>query len=96
MLPYLLLAALAAWQLLLVAWTVNSASNAARTGSRVEARGGDGVRAATDALSGPLRGDSEVEIEGERAEVKVPVPIVFPGLTSDDVLITKTAELPAD
>lgn len=96
MLPYLLLAALAAWQLLLVGWTITSASNAARAGSRVDARGGDGIEAAKDALSGPLRDDAEARIEGERAEVSVPVPIVFPGLTTDDVVITRTAELPGD
>jgi hypothetical protein len=43
------------WQICLVAWTYTQVSNAARTASRVEGRGGDGEKAAKNALSKPLQ-----------------------------------------
>lgn len=61
MLPYLLLAAVAGWQMMLVATTATLAESAARTGGRVAGGGGDGVAAATDALPDFLtRGAVEV------------------------------------
>jgi hypothetical protein len=95
MLPWLLLAALVVWQILLLAWTATSASNAARTGSRVEGRGGDGQRAAVDSLSGGLSNEAKVRIEGDRARVEVRVPIIVPGLDTDRITITRNAELPS-
>lgn len=95
MLPLLLVAALVVWQILLATWAATSASNAARTGSRVEGRGGDGQRAAVDALSGGLRDHAKVRIEGDRTRVKVRVPIVVPGVDSGSLTITKSAELPS-
>ena len=55
MLWWMLLCALFVWQLLLAAWTVDQAANAARTASRVEARGGDAEKAARWAVSSGLR-----------------------------------------
>ena len=94
LLLWLLLAALLIWELLLVAWTFNQASNAARTASRVDARGGDAEKAGRHALSPGLREGAIVRMDGEKATVKVRIPIIIPGLDSDDMLATRTAELP--
>jgi hypothetical protein len=94
LLAWLLLAAVLIWQLLLVTWTFTQASNAARTASRVDARGGDPVRAGRNALNPGLRKHARVEMAGEKATVRVRIPIVLPGLDSDDLRATQTAELP--
>lgn len=95
MVLYILLAAFAVWQILLVAWTVNEASNAARTGSRIIARDGDPKRAATHALTTPLRDRARVTVTGDRVTVRVRVPLVFPGLGTDRLTVSKQAELPS-
>ena len=95
-LPLLLLSALAAWQILLVAFCAVSAENAARAGSRVEGRRGDGAEAAIDSLPSYLQDDARVEIDGTRVKVTVPVPIVFPELNAGDIELTRGAELPGD
>jgi hypothetical protein len=93
-LAWLLLAALFVWQLMLVTWTFNQASNAARTASRVDGRGGDGIKAGRDALSRGLRDGARIRLEGERAVVRVRIPILIPGLGSDDMVAERKAELP--
>ena len=93
-LVWLLLAALFIWQLLLVTWSFNQASNAARTASRVDGRGGSGEKAGKEALSPGLRDHAKVELAGEKATVKVRIPIVVPGLDSDDMVAERKAELP--
>jgi Flp pilus assembly protein TadG len=93
-LVWLLLAALFIWQLLLVTWAFNQASNAARTASRADGRGGSGVKAGRAALSPGLREHARIRMAGEKATVKVRIPIVVPGLDSPRLLATKTAELP--
>lgn len=94
-LVWLLLAALFIWQLLLVTWAFNQASNAARTASRVEGRGGNAVKAGRAALSPGLRDGSKVQmLSTEKASVKVLIPIVVPGLHHPGFSATKTAELP--
>ena len=93
-LVWLLLAALFVWQLLLVTWAFNQASNAARTASRADGRGGSAVRAGRDALSPGLRKHAKVAMAGEQATVKVRIPIVVPGLDSPKLLAIRTAELP--
>ena len=55
MMVWLLLVTLIVWQICLAAWTYTQVSNAARTASRVEGRGGDAEKAARNALAGPLR-----------------------------------------
>jgi hypothetical protein len=77
--------ALAIWQLLLVTWAFTQASNAARTASRVHARGGDAAKAARNALTPVLRSHLYVRIAGEQAVVKVRIPIFVPGLFADSV-----------
>jgi hypothetical protein len=91
---WLLLAAFVVWQLLLVSWTVNQASNAARTASRVDGRGGDAVKAARNAVSPGLRKGMRVEMSGEKATVRVRIPLIVPGLGSERIRATRSAELP--
>ena len=95
MLWWMLLCALAVWQLLLAAWAVDQAANAARTASRVEARGGDSEKAAHWAVSKGLRKGLEVDVNGETAKVSVRIPIVLPGLGDDRLRATRTATLPS-
>jgi hypothetical protein len=94
---WLLLAALFVWQLMLGAWTVTQTSNAARTASRVEARGGDAEKAARNAVSGPLRrgfDEDRFDVDGERATVVVRIPIIVPGVTADGFEAERTVTLP--
>jgi hypothetical protein len=95
LLPYLLLAALFAWQLLVAAFTAVNAENAARNGSRVEGRGGDGIAAAIDTLQPALRDAADATVSGGRATVTVRIPILVPGLTHEGFSVTQTAELPS-
>ena len=94
MLWWMLLCALIVWQLLLAAWSVDQAANAARTASRVEARGGDAEKAARYAVSGGLRKGLKVKMTGEKAEVSVRIPIVVPGFGDDRLRATRSASLP--
>lgn len=97
MMAWLMLVTLIVWQVALAAWTYTQVSNAARTASRVEARGGDPKKAVRNALSAPLRKNLEtVTIEGEKATVSVRIPLVLPGIfSSSDLLATRFAELPS-
>jgi hypothetical protein len=96
MMVWLLLVTLIVWQVCLAAWTYTQVSNAARTASRVEGRGGDAKKAARNALASPLqKGIKEIKIEGDRATVTVRMPIVLPGvMTTDKLTATREAELP--
>jgi hypothetical protein len=97
MLFWLGLVTLVVWQVCLGAWTYTQVSNAARTASRVEGRGGDARKAARNALSSPLRRHVQtIAIEGDRATVKVRMPLLVPGLlTTDRLTATRSAELPS-
>ena len=96
MMAWLMLVTLIVWQVALAAWTYTQVSNAARTASRVEARGGDPKKAVRNALSAPLRKNlEEITIDGEKAIVKVRMPLVLPGVfSSEDLVATRKAELP--
>lgn len=94
MLPFLVLAAMLVWQLLLVGYAVTSAENAARAASRVEARGGSGVKAAKRVVGGPLRQGITTKIDGGKATVRVRVPLLVPGVSSDSVVVSRDADLP--
>lgn len=94
MLPFLVLAALLVWQLLLVGYAATSAENAARAASRVQARGGDPAKTARRVVGGPLREGIRTEMVGAKATVRVRVPLIVPGLTRDDVTLSRDAELP--
>ena len=97
MMGWLLLVTLIVWQVALAAWTYTQVSNAARTASRVEGRGGDPKKAARNALSSPLQKNIEkIEIDGDRATVKVRMPLLIPGLlTTKELTATRSAELPS-
>jgi hypothetical protein len=95
MLPFLLLVALASWQLMLGAWACTQASNAARTASRVHGRGGDERKAARGAVSKPLREGMRIRRDGDRVTVRVRIPIVVPGLSAKGLRATRSAELPS-
>ena len=94
MLWWMLLAALVVWQLMLSAWAVDQAANAARTASRVEGRGGDAAKAARNALSSGLRDGMRVTMTGETAQVSVRIPIIVPGLGADSLRAARSATLP--
>ena len=94
MLWWMLLCALVVWQLLLAAWAVDQAANAARTASRVEGRGGNGEKAARYAVSEGLRRGLKVNVNGETAKVSVRIPIILPGLGDDRLRATRSATLP--
>jgi hypothetical protein len=91
---WLLLVALLIWQVSLAAWAHVETSNAARTASRVEARGGDPAKAARNAVPKVLRKDMKVTMSGEKATVRVRIPILFPGLGRKDFRATHDATLP--
>ncbi len=93
-LTWMLLAAFVMWQLLLVAWTYNQASNAARVASRVDGRGGSAEKAAKQAVSPGLRKHMKVSGSGERQEVTVRVPLLVPGITTKNLQIKRSATLP--
>jgi len=97
MMVWLLLVTLIVWQVCLAAWTYTQVSNAARTASRVEGRGGDAAKAARNALATPLRKNIEkIQIEGDRAKVTVRMPIVIPGIfTTAKLTAHREAELPS-
>ncbi len=94
MTPLLVLAALAAWQMLLVAYSATSAENAARAASRVIALSGDPARTARSTLPAALRHGVSEDTTGTRATVHVRVPIIVPGVDSGTLTVTRSAELP--
>jgi TadE-like protein len=94
-LSLILLSALAMWQMAIVMWTYNQASNAARTASRVDGRGGDARKAARNALSPALRDDLQFELDHGKATVRVLIPILAPGIFSGRLRAQRSAELPA-
>ena len=74
MLWWMLLCALLVWQLLLAAWAVDQAANAARTASRVEARDGNAEKAARWAVSNGLRKGMKVDVDGRDGDGQRPDP----------------------
>lgn len=101
MLPLIILASLAAWQVLLVAWTATAAENAARVGSRVavvEQSQSAGREAAYGALQPGLRSGAQVTFPdgGTRARVRVGIPVLHPALRSDGFAVARVAEMPPE
>ena len=91
---WLVLTAFVVWQLLLVTWAFNQASNAARTASRVDGRGGDPYKAGRNALSPALRDGARIKMDGEKATVRVRIPILVPGVDADGFMARGKAQLP--
>lgn len=106
LLPWLVLGAFVAWQLLLVVAVANGAEHAARVGSRAVTLGRDGPEAALAALddwvrplaaaeTGPREGCDDDDVErGTRVAVCISVPVVVPGWSVDAFRISRDAELP--
>jgi hypothetical protein len=94
MLWWMFLCALVIWQLMLAAWATDQAKNAARTASRVAGRGGDGEKAAKNAVSAGLRHDMDAASSGEQWKVSVIIPILIPGLGSEKLRAHGEATLP--
>ncbi len=107
MLPYLLLAAALAWQLLLTAAVANALENAARTGSRAQSVDLDGEQRALEALPRWLRDHATAEVgpapgcdddgadgEGGRVAVCATVPVLWPGLAVTGAQLRRDAEFP--
>lgn len=77
-LPFVMVAALVAWQLVLVGHVAWDAAAAARSGARAAAVGADGRHAARSALPAPLRAGTLVGLRPRRAvHVSVPVPLLL-------------------
>jgi hypothetical protein len=77
--PALIACAVIAAHGIVAGWALWSAGNAARAGARAELVGGDGERAARNALPARLRAGSEIDA-GEQVRVRVRVPALIPGL----------------
>src|SRR3954471_21657154 len=76
--PFVLVAALVAWQLALVGHIAWSAAGAARSGARAALVGRDAPRAARSALPHSLRSATRVSrIVGGPVHVSVPIPLVI-------------------
>lgn len=106
-LPWLLLVAALAGQVLIVAGTVTNAENAARTGARAAALGEDPLLAASASLPGWLQPHAAVRRhpaadscagpssdDANRVVVCVAVPLLLPWVSLDPIQITRTAEMP--
>jgi hypothetical protein len=77
--PLLVLAVVAAAQFMVAGWALWAAGNAARAGARVSHVGGDGERAALQALPRPLRKGAEVS-DDDSLRVRVRAPGLVPGI----------------
>jgi Flp pilus assembly protein TadG len=75
--PFVLLAALVAWQFVLVGHVAWDAAGAARSGARAAIVGADAGRAARSALPRSLRSATRVDRRAEGGvHVSVPIPLV--------------------
>ena len=93
--PALIVAALVAWQLVLVGHTGWVTADAARVAARAQLVGGDAVKAAESALPAGLERGLQVErTAAGGVRVRVPVPIAHPGWNSP-LRLSATASLEA-
>ncbi|HEX4716905.1 MAG TPA: TadE/TadG family type IV pilus assembly protein [Thermoleophilaceae bacterium] len=77
-LPFVIVAALVAWQLVLVGHVAWDAAGAARSGARAALVGRNAGAAARAALPGPLRTGTRVVSSGAGGvRVSVPIPLVL-------------------
>jgi len=90
--PFLLLAVLAAAQIALAGQALWSASVAARAGARAAAVGGDAAAAARSALPPSMRREAKVE-ESDGVSVEVEVPRLIPSLPEVRVGATSALEV---
>ncbi len=92
-LPAIAILLLLAAQVAVVGWALWSAEEAARSGSRAAAAGGDATRAARSALPDPLRSNSHVRA-GAGVRVTLTAPSLAPGLPP--VPVAADARLPGE
>ena len=93
-LPALLLVVLVAWQFALAGHAAWLAGNAARVAARAGAVGADPARAARRAVPSRLRHDLVVaERDGDRVDVRVPIPVILGGSDSQ-LRVGASAALP--
>src|SRR3954452_20773671 len=77
-LPFVLVAGLVAWQLVLVGHVAWDAAGAARAAARAAVVGRDAAGAARSALPPPLRRSTRVSsVAGGAVRVSVPIPLVI-------------------
>src|SRR4051812_41314239 len=76
-LPFVVVAGLVAWQLVLVGHVAWDAAGAARSGARAALVGRDARSAARSALPRALRGATRVAPVGGGVRVSVPIPLVI-------------------
>jgi Flp pilus assembly protein TadG len=99
---WLILAGLFALQLAVAGWTVVSAGNAARTAARLVSRNDTQADAGDTAKKGlAARGLGNATVNfttgksgGDEADVTVPIPPVFPGVSVLKPTVTEGAEIP--
>lgn len=95
----LLLAALFAWQMALIGWTMVSTTNAVRTAARLYSRGAsaaDAQAAGTKSLTGelPTSGGTWTH-SGDTWTLKVPIPILIPDVhLSGGMDVSRSATIP--
>jgi hypothetical protein len=89
--PFLLLALMAAAQIALAGQALWSAGVAARAGARAAAVGGDAAATARSALPPSMRQEAQVEDE-EGVSVRVAVPGLIPSLPAVRVVATSGLE----
>jgi hypothetical protein len=79
LLPVLAACALGAWQVVVVAWALLAAGDAAQAGARALLSSEPARPAIRHALPGSMRSGATVEVSGGRVRVTVLVPSVIPG-----------------
>lgn len=96
-LPWLVIAALLALEMLLFVSTANAAEHAARNAGRVLREGGDPYGAAVSSVGSfhadALRPD-DVRVDGEEVTVELRVPLVAPVFRTDLWTVERTATFP--
>ncbi len=96
-LPVVVLAAVVATQLYVAAWTATSTTVAARAAARAHSLGRDPQSAAATALPRSLRDDlEEVAPVGGGWRVKVKIPLLLTGLSSEDLVVRRLAAFPPE
>jgi hypothetical protein len=90
LLPVLAVCALGAWQVLVVAWALLAAGDAAHAGARALLSSEPARPAARRALPGSMRSGLTVDVAGGQVRVTVRVPSVIPGFSPR---ITATADV---
>lgn len=99
LLPWLLVGAVFAWQLMLVAASAVSAENAARSAARTLGQGAEWVevrQAAEDGLTSWLAGRlvDVVRSSDDHIVVEVSVPVLLPGVADDAWTVSGDAVFP--